>query len=312
MAEQPILGVSLCPERFSIVARERGTVKALATRELVQPFDHDTLRKSEDPLSSHVEILSDLYRKVGGKNKKIALVINSDLVMLKKTPLALGLDEKIARQIIEWEADQMTVSPINQYILDSHKLSFQTSNGNPVYLLVLVRKKIIQYIRRLVSRAGLQLFKVDVDVFANIRTLKDNFDISSDRNILLADIKPKYVELILVSKDEYYLSQRYAYSDAGIQAFSPDAKSIAQLIIKETKRLLFGHRLGQDIDDLDKIYVMGGELAHHVMKELAEEVSLAVDILNPFKRIIISPEVTQSKDYLRHPEEFISCLGVKG
>ena len=114
MAEQSILGVSLCPERFSIVARERGTVKALATRELVQPFDHDTLRKSEDPLNSHVEILSDLYRKVGGKNKKIALVINSDFVMIKKAPLALGLDEKIARQIIEWETDQMTVSPINQ------------------------------------------------------------------------------------------------------------------------------------------------------------------------------------------------------
>ena len=309
MTDQSILGMTLSPDRFSLAAYENGSIKAVSTRELVQPFDHENLRKAEEPLSSHIEIVNDLYQRMKVDFKKLSLVLSSDLVMIKKVPLALGLDEKIARQVIDWEADQMTVSQMNQYIIDSDKLSFQTSNGNSIYLLVLIRKKIVKIVRQLIARAGLQLAKIDVDVFASVRTLKTNYDINVDDICLLIDVKQNHLELTIIYKKEYFLSQKIRFSDAGINAATAEPQEISKLILKEVKRILFGHRLGQNMDDLDQIFLMGNEIAQHVMKELVESVSVPVQMVNPFKRILIAPEVTQSKDYLRNAEKFVSCVG---
>jgi Tfp pilus assembly PilM family ATPase len=303
---KPMLGLSLNPDQISMVAVSMGQVRAVASRELVQSFDLATLH-SGGVMDNQIAAIEDLRGRIGEGFKEVAVSLNHGMVMLKTIPVALGMDSEMIHDQLQWEARQFLVSDENEFVIESERLPFQNMTGNPMYMMVLVRKKVIDQVRNLVRGAGLSLHTVDVDVFCSIRALKANYDFEPDKATVFAAIDKKDLLIVFIRNGEYYLSHRVLFEDGG---GSREPAVTAQLLAKELKRLVFGHRIGREIEDIHKIYLSGSESSQAVLQAFSQSVPIPVELANPFQRVAVSQTVTESKDYIRFPERFISSIGV--
>lgn len=304
------IGLSLHPDEICMVELENGLIRSIAFRELIQPFDLKTFHAGGAFLDNQVEAIQDLHQRLGAKSKALGVVLHSAMVLIKKIPVALGLNEAAIVEHVSWEAEQFLSSPLDDFILDYERLPFKTSEGNPVYLLILVRKSIVSSLRSIVERVGLNLYDIDVDVFSNIRTLLVNYDVSEDETSVLIDIQRDYLSFLFIKHREYFLSHRIFSEEKLTSADFKEEGDIVQLIIKELRRLIFGHRMGRGLEDLGHIYLVGCDVTQEVAKELASSVAVPLEVVNPFRRIDVSDAVTRSKEFVRFPERFVSSIGI--
>lgn len=306
----PFLGLSLQGDQFCLVRMEQGRIQTIAARELVQPFRMEAFQEGEKPLKNYIEIVRDLHEKSGGRGSDVGITLNSDFVIIKRIPVALGLDEDRIREHMLWEVEQSLNDPLTEYVFEYQKLPFQTAEGNPFYLTILVRKKIISGLHSLTKACGLTLKDIDVDVFSIVRTLLANYDLDSTVTVVTVDIQRDGLSFVVVRQKEYFLSHRVPFNDNRTGSRPMDHASILQLILKELKRLVFGHNLGHGVEDLDAIYIIGNEMAQSVSKELTGSVSVPHEIVNPFRRVAVSESVSQSQDFSRSPEKYVPSVGI--
>ena len=306
---KPFLGLSFQPEQLCLVEIQDGLIQALATREMVQPFGIESFHTGGQFLDNQIEILQDLYRGMGAKGKDIGVVLDGGMVLLKKIPIALGLQEEMIREHIMWEAEQLLVSLLDEYIVEYQRLPFQTPLGNPFYVLILVRKRVMEGVQSLIEKCGFTLKEVDVDVFSIIRTLLVNYDINPDETFVLVDVQRQYFSFIFIRQREYLLSYRISLQEDGSVSQIKQNSDTVNVLLKELRRLVFGHRIGRGIDDLDRIFLMGGDNIQKVSHELSSAVSVPLEIINPFRRIEVSQSVKQSKEFNDFPEKFVGSVG---
>lgn len=285
-------------------------IHKIASRELIQSFDLKTLQAQEEGLNSHIEVLDQLYQRLSTSCQRVSVAINAGMVIIKKIPLALGLDDKMTKDQILWEVDQLLLSPIDLYSIEYERLPNQTPSGNPNYLVVLIQKKILEIIQSLIKQTGLHLANVDVDIFANIRNLLVNYQIDKESTVVFVDTHDTYIDLVLLRQKDYFLSHRISFntirSDSGVLS----SKDVVKHLIKEIRRLIFGHRLGRKIEDIECIFLLGGKLIQKISEILPSEVSVPIEIVNPFRKINVSPSVTQSKEWIQFPHRFMPSVGM--
>jgi Tfp pilus assembly PilM family ATPase len=307
---KPFLGLSLQGDQFCLVRMEQGSIQAIATRELVQPFEMGAFQDDGKLLKNYIEIVRDLYGRSGGRGKDVGISLNSDLVLTKRIPVALGLNEDMINEHLKWEVEQFLIDSIDEYVFEYQKLPFQTAEGNPIFLSILVRKKIIEGLRTLIKACDLTLKDVDVDVFSIVRALLANYDLDASGTAVLVDIQRDGISFIFIRQKEYYFSHRIPFNDTRAVSRSMDNSAILQLIQKELKRLVFGHNLGRRIEDLNAIYFIGNEAVQSISEELSGTVNVPQEIVNPFRRVAVSESVSQSQEFSRFPEKFVPSVGV--
>ncbi len=303
------LALSLYTDQFCIAEIENGIVKAIAARELIQPFKIESFQEGTEWLSNQSNVLHDLCQKIETQTRKVGVVLNSGMVLLKKVSIALSLDEKMTKEHILWEAKQCLVSSLDEYVMDYQRLPFKTQEGNLIFLMILVRKSVLKGVRTLVESVGLNLKEIDIDVFSNIRTILSNYDLDENEISVLVDIQREYLSFAVIRQKEFFLSHRVLLSSRGF--FSQEnILDLIHVLLKELRRLIFGHRIGRDIEDISRIFIMGSDLAQKVYQELSSSVSVSVEVVNPFRRIRVSQSVAQSKEYNNSPEKFVSPIGM--
>ena len=288
---------------------EEGQIQAIGARELIQPINVETFYKEGQFFENQDEAIRELYQKTGAKSKELGVVLEEGMVLIKKVPLALGLEEDMLKESLRWEASQCIVSPLDEYILEYQRLPFQTSLGNPLYLIILLRKSLLEGICALVEKSGLSLREVDVDVFSSVRTLLANYDIGSDETAVIVDVQRQYITFIFIRQKEYFLSHRVNLQETGSNSKLDDS-SIVNALVKELKRLIFGHRVGRGIEDLNRIFLIGGENLQKVAHELSAAVSVSLETVNPFQRVSVTLSVSQSKEFNNFPERFVAAVGI--
>jgi len=304
------LGLSLHTDQFCLVEMGEEGVQSAAIRELIQPFDLETFRTEGELLNNQVEILQNLYQLTGSRTKEVGVVLNAGIVLVKKIPVALGLEEEMLREQMIWEAEQFFLTSLDNYIMDYQRLPFQTQSGDPVYLMVLVRKIVVNKIRSLVEKVGLTLRDVDVDIFSNIRAILANYDLGLDEISAVVDIQREYISFVIINQREYFLSHQVSLREGGAASGLVDSSQIVDLLLKEFRRIVFGHRLGRGIEDLNRIFLLGSEGMQNIFKEISSAVSVPLEIVNPFRRINISQSVSQSSEVVEFPHRFVASVGI--
>jgi len=309
MTSNAFLGLSLHPERVCLVEMEEGQIQAIGARELIQPLNVETFYKDGQFFDNQNETIQELYQNAGANSRELGVVLEESMVLIKKVPLALGLEEDMLKESLRWEASQCIVSPLDEYILDYQRLPFQTSLGNPIYLVILLRKSLLEGICALVEKSGLSLREVDVDVFSIVRALLANYDIGADETAVIVDVQRRYLTFIFVRQKEYFLSHRVHLQETGSNSKLDDS-NVVNTLVKELKRLIFGHRVGRGIEDLSRIFLIGGENLQKVAHELSEAVSVSLETVNPFQRVPVTLSVSQSKEFNTFPERFVAAVGI--
>ena len=304
------IGLTLNADQFSMVEASGNQIRNIVSRELIQPFDLASLQSEEEGLDSYIEVIGQLYRRLNTSCRKVGVVINSGMVIVKKVPIALGLDDEMITEQMKWEMDQMIIASPDQYTIEFERLPDQMPSGNPTYLMVLVQKKILKMIQSIIQRAGLNLINMDVDIFANIRSLLTNYKVDKEEISLLVDSHESYIDLLFIRQQDYFLSHRILFqgikSDSGILT----GAEIVKYLMKEIRRLVFGHQLGRNVEDINRIFLLGGKLAQKISETLPSEISVPVEIVNPFRKINVSPSVTESKECIQFPHRFMPSIGL--
>jgi Tfp pilus assembly PilM family ATPase len=304
------IGLTLNTDQFNMVEASGNQIRNIVSRELIQPFDLASMQSEEEGLDSHIEVIGQLYRRLNTSCRKVGVVINSGMVIVKKVPVALGLDDELIAEQMNWEMDQMIIVSPDQYTIEFERLPDQMPSGNPTYLLVLMQKKILKMVQSIIQRAGLNLTNMDVDIFANIRSLLTNYKIEKEEISLLIDSHESFIDLLFIRQKDYFLSHRVLFkgikSDSGILT----GAEIVKYLIKEIRRLVFGHQLGRNAEDIHRIFLLGGKLAQKISETLPSEISVPVEIVNPFRKINVSPSVTESKECIQFPHRFMPSVGL--
>ena len=309
-ATKSFIGLSLYPDQVCLVEMEGRRVRAIAARELVQPFDLKTLRVGEGSLDSVVQVVRDLYERMHGTSREVGIVLNDRMVLVKKIPVALGLTEEMLKEQMAWETEQILVASRSDYAVEYDPLPFKTATGNPEHLMILVRRKILKMVHSLVKRVGMTLRVVDVDVFSSIRALVANYDITPEETAVLVDVQRGHITCSVLRQQDYFLSHRVSLQEEATIPGSLDASETAKVVVKELRRLVFGHRLGREIEDLDRIFLAGSETVQEIYQELSSAVSVPLEMVNPFRQLEVSPSVSQSTEFVKSPERCVAAVGV--
>lgn len=244
-----------------------------------------------------------MWNEGGASRCDLGITLNHSMVLTRKVPLALGLDKTMVREHLRWEVEQSLVSPLSEYLMDYQRLPFSSSAGHPVYLLVLLRKLIISQIQSLFQTMGVSLVDVDVDLFALIRLLLAQGGVSTDDLVALVDVDAHHLTVVLIYKQDFYLKHVIALDTARPHRKNQRLSDITPVLLKELKRLVFGHRLGGDLNALAHIVITGEGASSTFQEAVAEQTVVPVALLDPFSSLKILPSVadlSKSKKLARH------------
>jgi Tfp pilus assembly PilM family ATPase len=299
--DKPNLFVAVHPDYMSAIEVREERVHSLGWARLQPDCDLEAFREGEAVVGRLRDAFAEIRASMGTGEAAASLALNGSMVLIKKIPVALGLGEEVIQSQMRWEAEQVLLSPVEEYVLSHQRLPFSTPSGNPQYLQVLLRKRVVQLLRSFAKTAGISIREIDVDCFADIRTVVANVDLDPKGTAVLADVRPGRLGFVLIHHQEFFLNTRIPVP----REASPG--ETAKILLKELRRLVFGHR-GKGIDDLERVLLKGDGPLQVMVQELKGQVP--TEILNPFDRIVVSPEAKKSDFITRDAGRFIAPIGL--
>jgi|GEM_PF-5743809 len=305
------LALTFQKERASVVSIENGKVHAIGSQEMVHPFGIDTLRSEEVAFGNLVDVVRKLCNTVKCSGKQVGVVLGQEMVQIKRFPIALGMDKTFLEQQIEWEARQACISDIDGLHPRQQPIARTTGFRRPSLCDVLVRKWIVTATRRLIERAGYRLNDIDVDVFTQIHAVLGNYDISQNDLVLLAKIEADALSLTVIKRRDFFLCHRVTLQKPANRANNRmPAQDMAELIQKEVKRLVFAHRLGNDMAAFSAVFLCGENDPEGVLQALSSSLTVPIKKVNPFYRVRTVDSLTGTEDFVHRPERYMASMGL--
>jgi len=313
MSESTI-GLSFGENKFLLVEIEhsQGTCQVNQITQKPLPVNFDFLAVEDvQNIPRMAEPINEVVAELNLKGKRTALSLDNALVMIKKVPVDEDFDDRELREQIRWEAEQCVLSSMDDYILDYQRLFPISPMGKPEVLLVLVRKKIIGFLRELFQATPLDLRWIDVDIFAAHRALEVNYDLRGEDKIAMVEVGKKGLCFTLLMENEFFLTHNLTFAEGEEEEFYPSIsnENASKLIAKELRRLILDNRLGQNIEDLDWVFLYGDRVDKEIAVTLQSVYPTTIEVANPFRRLRMSPEVYFDQEYLDKSGEFLTAVG---
>lgn len=279
-----ILGISLIDDQLRIVEGQRNSdefhITQLAHGRTRQPFSFEALSDQNTP-RRFAEDITRLYETQKFQVRKVAFSLDSRMVLIKKLPVDSGFaDDKINNQV-QWEVGQFAISPVSEYVVD-----YETLNANGNYsdmLVVVVRKKIVEFIKRIFKNTDLSLKVVDVDIFSAQRALQINYDYDNVEKVGLVDVEERKIHFSILKGKKYFFSK-----DVTFPSTDGDAnrlESVTRLVSKELRKIVLDHQLGKTVEDLNEIFLYGEAVEDGVLEDLQNNYDVRIERADPFRRI---------------------------
>ena len=248
-----------------------------------------------------------MYKAEGFSEKEVAFSLDSRMVLIKKIPVDAVLEEIQLEDQINWEVEQFAISPIKEYIIDYETLPFSEGNVVKNMLVVVVRKKIVRFLRQLFKHTDLHLKVIDVDIFSAQRALQVNYECNNGAKIGLIDIENGNILFSILQGQGFFLTQDIHAPHITGESENHD-ESTTRLIAKELRRLILDHQLGAGVEDLSEIFLYGESVEDGVLEGLQNSYDVRIDRANPFKKVKMTPDVKEDISEAR-AERFVICVG---
>ncbi|MCG8606198.1 pilus assembly protein PilM [bacterium] len=306
-----ILGISLIEDQLRIVEGRKEAEEFQVTRVAHGRVRHVfNLEAIADKNMSRrfAEDINRLYATQDFDARNAAFSLDSSMVLIKKIPVDEQLTDPEIGQQIQWEVGQFTIADVEEYIIDYEEILSQSRNGSiKEILVVVVRKKIVESLRRVFSHSDLQLKVVDVDLFSAQRALQQNYDYNQSERIGLIDIEDKKAHFSILSGRSYHLSQE-VFFPANNHQMDNKEETAARIISKELKRIVMDEQIGKGVEDLSEIYLYGEAVEDKVVERLQNSYNIRINRANPFKKVRMGSQVADEINETR-PERFMISVG---
>ncbi|TKB12089.1 type IV pilus assembly protein PilM [Desulforhopalus sp. IMCC35007] len=143
------------------------------------------------------EVISDLFKNLKIRNKKVGFSISGYSVIVKKVNLAVMEEAELEEHIMS-EAEQYIPFDIDDVYLDFHDLKTSENPGKTDVMLVAAKKDIVDEYLEMLQSISLTAVVVDVDGFALENVYEYNYE--KNDNIALVDIGASKMNINILSQ----------------------------------------------------------------------------------------------------------------
>lgn len=303
-----ILGMSLVDDQLRIVEGRKESanefqVTHLAQGRVRQPFNFEVFSDKNMP-RRFAEDITRLYQSQDFNITEVAFSLDSRMVLVKKLAVDRALEVGKLDDHINWEVQQFAISPLGEYVIDFEELGANTNGPTSSMLVVVVRKRIVQFLKQIFKHTDLNLKVVDVDIFSAQRALQLNYDYSDTDKICLIDIEEQKVHFSILKGKNFFLAQDLAPPNE--RNFAKSTDSTARAISKELRRIILDHQLGKNVEDLSEIFLYGEAVEDGVVEGLQNSYDIRIDRANPFRKIKLPPMAQEEVSQARSERYMIS------
>ncbi len=306
-----ILGVSLIDNQLRIVQGERKAADEFHITHIArgvsrEPFSHAVILDNSMP-RLFAEDITRLYESQDFDVKRVAFSLDSSMVLVKKMEVDPRLDKEKLQEHVDWEVQQFAISPTDQYIIDFEELSAGPQVGalNDI-LVVVVRKKVVRFLRQLFKNTDLNLGVVDVDVFSAQRALQINYDYGQDDSICLVHVAESKLHFSILRGRKFFLTQDVLIPQNN--GAPETSESIMRLIAKELRRIVLDHQLGKRVEDLSEIFLYGEGADDRVLEGLQNNYDVQINRANPFRKLKLTGQAKEDASSGR-VERYVISVG---
>jgi len=309
-------GIYLKRNNFKMVEVEKSSPNQFRINKLFQvnldsSLDLNSIQ-SDFQMAEIGNQVHEIFNVFKTEPKKAIFTLENSFAIVKKIPVDSNLSKDEIVDQVNWEVKQFSYSPDDDYIVDFQEL--ETSNEKPVeeIIIVSVRERIIKQLKRIFSTAKISVRVIDLDIFAAIRTVENNYDLKTGELVGLIEIDSHGIQFIILKDTKLYDSQEISLSQMGIEENnleSVDVDEIAKIISRELKRIVQDHQLGESVETLNRIFLYGDEVRDGVLEKLQSGFNVRIDKINPFRNVFIGPKVSIDEKISSHPETFTVCVG---
>src|SRR5262250_766464 len=343
----PLIGVDVSSTALKLVERsETGKGAYRLERYALEPLAKDVVSDGNIAnLDQVADALRRAHKRLGSRNRNIALALPAAMVITKKIIVPAGQKEEDLELLVEAEA--------NQYIpfaLDEVNLDFQTlgpAPNNPEESEVLIaasRKEKVEDRVAVAEAAGLKPRVMDVESYA----MQQAFELISpvlpasgrDQNIALVDIGAHVTHFYVLRNNQFLFSRDQAFGGNQLthdiqRAFNltPDEAESAKksqglpdnydadvlqpftetLALEVTRALQFFFT-STSYNQVDQIVLAGGcALLPGIDELVAKRAGVATVIANPFANMATSDRIRPRQLAQDAPLLMIACgLAMRG
>lgn len=282
-----ILGISLIDDQLRIVEGRKHSnefrVTQMAQGRIRQPFTFDII-SDRNAARRFAEDINRLYETQEFEVKEAAFSLDSRMVLIKKIAIDQTLQAEQLEDHVKWEVRQFAISPIHEYVIDFERLNSATNGSLNDILVVVVRKKIVKFLKQVFKHTNLKLKVVDVDIFSAQRALQLNYEYNNSDKVVLIELEDNRVHFSVLKGRNFFLTQELSTTRNNDDMEASD-QSMTRLISKELKRIIMDHQLGKSVEDLNEIFLYGEAVEDGVLEELQNSYDVRINRANPFRKV---------------------------
>ena len=303
------LGLNLGPRESYLLnidcSPNRLTVNHLVDIDLGAPFDFETISDKDALLTIGESLKSNLHSE-NISTEEIYISLNHSMAMVRNLPIDDSMKDAELREHVLWEIEQHVISPMQEYSFDFQKIPQSFSSRYPTILLVTVKKQIIDAVKIVADAAGLNINLIDINVFSVINALEKNYLIKPKEMIVIIGISQQYL-LFTILKGTSFLGFH------PIPLKSSNNLSIEVIYNEITKNLRFfisDYKADDSKKEFDKVFIYKLDKSVDLKDLIDIKGDLSFEVLNPLKKLLISPKLRERMDPLSDYSEFTTSVGL--
>ena len=338
-SNKTIVGLDIGSNSIKAVELQRNRGEVMVSHIGVEPLASDIVVDSMIVDSGSVAgSISKIFSEKAFKGKQVATSVSGHSVIVKKISMQT-MDEPELGEAVRNEAAQYIPFDMNDVNVDYQVLSETLSGPTVDVLLVAVKKdKVLNYTNAL-QLSGRQPAIVDIDAFALQNCYEYNYEPSPTSTAALLNIGasvmnvnivrgsvPLFTRDVSVGGNQYTDSLQkeldLSFEDAEAlkrgrkvgtvseEAKQPILQQVTEIIVLEIQKTFDFFRATASGEHIEKIYVAGGSSqVPGLIEALRQELSIPVEPLNPFLRIV--PPIGEGADLVeRNSAQLAVAVGL--
>jgi len=310
------LGIFIKEDNIKVIEVENSSTQQFRINKIVQtkidaPLNIDTIN-DEDKLIAIGNQLNQIIRGNNLNTQHVIFTLDSQFTIIKKLPYDEDLSESELIDQVDWEVKEFSYSPDDEYIVDFNKLKPTSRRATNEMIVVAIREKLINNLRKMFSAARTRIRVIDLDVFSATRAIEVNYDLRIGDIVALVEINPTGLLFTIIEDKEYCLSQEVPLAKLRVETDSlesVDQDEITKFISKELRRIILDHKLGEKVEDINRIFLYGDMVKDDILESLQNNYNIRIDRANPFRRLLFAPNVSVDENIWSRPETFAVCVG---
>jgi Tfp pilus assembly PilM family ATPase len=284
----------------------------VAERAIETPFDFYSI-ENHDLIPIFANYISSLTNEAAIQGKKVSFALERRMAIIKRLIVDRDLSEINLRRHIEWELEQLLISPRDEYNVGFERMATLHRDYLNV-VVVAVRKSIIEYLKKIFSQTTLDLANVDIDIFAMAKGIQGHFGKVPKGLIALIDLNDQAIDFTFVNDGIYIFSSELAVfqiNQKSIIYSNHNPEQITQIIAEELEKLLAQIKNGAINTNPDYI-LLTGEKANleyiSFLRKLYKEIP--IDFANPFQKVELHLSVAAESLATKKANNFLVNTGL--